>query len=543
MASKTTTTTPPIKGIEDNSRVKEVGSIYRRLGTSDWRINIKLDPGQRKQSFSLSQLGLMPRRRLLNATETGDPKLAGYEKRIQVDNATIWLYCRIGDCPIKNVREQEDWQQWCFSFESGGTRFFLPQIELARVLFFHYSYMTRLAMIPNGLNEEFDIQPGDEPGKTEIHILPTSTLPMMARSNPEQRRVLAWILLDHEVRHSFSSIAQYQLREGEGLHGHRHWQFRFDPPPLANVEMSVRGQYVQESEIFFVYEIGSVENLSSQSSKEVEFFDPRFAEQKAGKGGSVQEPVIPDDQPQINDDEIPKVDSGEYVLQVPSVMLSFSEPAYTTRKASDGRRRSGARQGGLEEGVEPGNGQAEVSTDEPTIWGTIPAGVFDGIDDQSDDAHLYTHKFESFISMVELLEIKGCRILSGDALPLPILNGYSKHRLHDGNPRCLLYRVLSYRHQYYALVEVDTSDIETGLSTLLLKQPSQNYDWHLTLAGLGKSLVKNSLNMPKKKLEKEFPGGYQLISHQQTTSASTDLLDPTTLSRWAGRVYAFLVRL
>jgi len=486
----------------------------------------------------------MPRRRLLNATETGDPKLAGYEKRIQVDNATTWLHCRIGDCPIKNVREQEDWQQWCFSFESGGTRFFLPQIELARVLFFHYSYMTRLAMIPNGLNEEFDIQPGDEPGKTEIHILPTSTLPMMARSHPEQRRVLAWILLDHEVRRSFSSIAQYQLREGEGLHGHRHWQFRFDPPLLANVEMSVRGQYVQESEIFFVYEIGSVENLSSQSSKEVEFFDPRFAEQKAGKSGSVQEPVIPDDQPQISDDEWPTSDSGEYALPVPPVTLSFSEPAYTTRKASDGRRRSGVRQGCLEEGVvETDNGQTDVSTDEPTIRGTVPAGVFDGIDDQSEDSHLYTHKFDAFMSMTELLEIKGCRIISGDFIPLPVLKGHSKHRLPDGNPRHLLYRVLRYRHQNYALVEVDTSDPETRLSTLLLKQPIQKYDWHSKLSGLGKLLVKNSLRLHKKELEKEFPGGYQRIPHQQTTAASTDLLDPTTLSRWAGRVYAFLVRL
>lgn len=540
MASKTTTTMPPVKGIKDNSRVKEIGSIYRRLGGSDWRINIKLDPGQRKENFGLSQLGLMPRRRVLNATEYFEP--AGYRKTIHVDNATRWSYCRIGDCPIKNVREQDDREQWCFKFESDDIQFFLPQIELARVLFFHYSYMTRLAMTPNGLNEEFDIQPGDEPNKTEIHILPTSTLPVSPRGNDAQRRVLAWILLDSEVRRSFGSIAQHQLTEGQDINGHRHFQFRFGPPPLVNVKMLVRGQYHHESEVFFVYEIDSVENLRSQSSKEIEFFDPKFPEQKSGQSGRVQKPTVHADQPEINDDEEPTADSGEYALQVPPVILSFSEPAYTTRKASDSRRRSGARKHS-EERSEPGNSQTEVSTDEPTIRGEIPAGVFDGIDDQSDDAHLYSHKFEAFVSMVELLEAKGCQILFGDIKKLPVLHGYSKYRLPDGNPRCLLYQVMSYEHQNYALLEVDTTDKEKRLSTLLLKQSTDCYDWSLVVEELCQSLVKKSLRWPTKKLKKNFPDGHKRVPHQQTASEDKALLEPASLSHWADRVHAFLIKL
>ena len=258
MASKTAT--PPIKGIKANSRVKEIGSVYRRRGGSDWRINIKLDPGQGKKNFSISQLALMPRRRVLNATEHFKP--AGYPWTVHIEDATAWSHRRIRECPIRNVSEQEDRDQWCFSFESDGIEFFLPQIELARVLFFHYAYMARLAMIPNGLNEEFDIQPGDDPDKTEIHILPTSTLPLKARGNNEQRRLLAWVLLDEEARRSFSSIAQHQLREGEERNGHRVWKFRFDPPALPNVELSVRGQFQKESQVFFVYEVYSAENLS-----------------------------------------------------------------------------------------------------------------------------------------------------------------------------------------------------------------------------------------------------------------------------------------
>nr|WP_265091796.1 hypothetical protein [Marinobacter salarius] len=39
----------------------------------------------------------------------------------------------------------------------------------------------------------------------------------------------------------------------------------------------------------------------------VEFFDPRFAERQAGKGGGAQEAAVPANQALINDDELPPV--------------------------------------------------------------------------------------------------------------------------------------------------------------------------------------------------------------------------------------------
>lgn len=528
-------TTPIIKGVEDNSRVKEIGSIHRRLGTPDWRINIKLDPGQRKKHFSLSQVGLMPRRRLLNSTATGDVARAGYEKEIQVYDATTWGHCLIGDCPIKNIREQEDYEQWCFHFESGGVEFFLPQIELARVLFFHYSYMTRLAMRPNGLEEEFDIQPGEEPDTKEIHILPTCSLPVTPRGNTEQRRVLAWILLDDDVRRSFSSIAQYQLTEGKELNGYRHWRFQFDPPALKNVKISLRGQYLPESEVMFVYEIDSIKNLSTHSSKQVEFFDPKLGEKQTGNAMNLQESGLPTEELQINDDELASSDTGEYQLQVPPVILSFSEPAYTTRKPYDGRRRTGGRKGTKEIHV-AGDAHIEVSTDEPTTRGEIPAGVFDGIDDQSDDSHLYLHRFKAFVSMVDHLEAKGCEVLSGEIRKLPVLQGHSKYRLPDGNPRCVVYRVLKYEHQIYALVEVDTTDKEKRLSTLLIRQPNDVYDWSSKVEELCQLLVKKSLCWPTKKLDREFSEGYKRIPHQRVSDHNKLILDSASVEQWAKRV-------
>lgn len=535
MASKKSP--PSIKGITDNSRIKEIGSVYRRLGGSDWHINVKLVPGQSKETFNISQLALITRRRVLNATEHFKP--AGYPWTIHIEDATAWLHRRVRECPIKNVSEQEDRDQWCFSFEYDGIEFFLPQIELARVLFFHYSYITRLAMIPNGLEEEFDIQLGDEPGKTEIHILPTSTLPLKARGNNNQRRVLAWILLDEEARRSFRSISQHQLIEGEEVHGHRHWKFRFDPPALANVELSVRGQYHKESHAFFVYEVYSVENLTPRSSKVVKFIDPKFVEHQAGDGGYFQEPAVPENESMINDDELPTVGSKEHILDVPTVVLSFSEPVETTRKASNDRRRPGVGKGS-EADIEPGNEQAEISTDEPTIRGDFPAGGFNAIEDQSDDLHLYTQKFEAFAAMVELLEIKGCQQVSGCIRKLPKIPGYSKHLLEDGKHRCVSFYLFSKHGRNYALLEVDTSDNKNRLSTLLLKQPSSYFNWEAAITTLEKNLLYKSLNWPTTHLNDDFPYYYRRIPHPRTTSDNKEFLEPNSLQRWADRIYSVM---
>jgi len=526
-----------IKGIKDNSRVKEFGSVYRRLDGSDWRINIRLDPGQHKKNFAISQLTVLARRRVLNATENFKP--AGYPATIHVDDATRWSHRRIRECPIKNVSEQEDQDQWCFSFESEGIEFFLPQIELARVLFFHSAYMSRLAMLPNGLSEEFDIQSGDEPDTTEIHILPTSTLPLKARGDHEQRRVLAWILLDDEVRRSFSNIAQHQLSEGEESNGHRHWKFRFDPPVLPNVKLTMRGQFQKESQTFFVYEIDNVENLTVQNSTKVEFFDPRFAEQQASKGAGAQGASAPVNQPLIDDEELPSLDSEEYILDVPPVKLSFSQPVMTTRKAYNGRRRSGAEKSEETES-ETGDDQTDVSTDEPTIRGQLPAAGFDAVDDKSDDLHLYARKFEAFSAMVELLRTKECRQVFGDIRKLPALAGYSKHLLEDGNPRCIAFHLLAKRGKSYVLLEVDTSDNKNRLSTLLLKQPSPHFGWQAEIATLEQYLLRKSLNWPTSHLKLLFPDHHKRISHPRTPLGNKGLLEPSWLQHWADRVLAVM---
>lgn len=211
----------------------------------------------------------------------------------------------------------------------------------------------------------------------------------------------------------------------------------------------------------------------------------------------------------------------------------------TTRKAYSGRRRTGAEKSEETES-ETGNDQTDVSTDEPTIRGQLPAAEFDAIDDQSDDTHLYARKFEAFSAMVELLRTKGCRQVSGGIRKLPALAGYSKHLLEDGNPRCIAFHLLTKHGQSYALLEVDTSDNKNRLSTLLLKQPTPYFDWQGEITILEKNLLRKPLNWPTSHLKLVFPDHHKRISYPRTLSGNKGLVEPGSMQCWADRMYLAL---
>ncbi|UWX57755.1 hypothetical protein NY406_00195 [Chlorobaculum sp. MV4-Y] len=136
-------------------------------------------------------------------------------------------------------------------FDHNGVTYHLPQLELARVLFFHHAYLARLSLINQRLAQEFDVLQTTGANKAQLNILPTCTLPLYVRENYALRRALAWILLDDDARRSFESIARYQLQHGYDTEQYRLWCFSFDPPRLEGVELTVRGHFDQKLQAFF----------------------------------------------------------------------------------------------------------------------------------------------------------------------------------------------------------------------------------------------------------------------------------------------------
>ena len=122
-----------------------------------------------------------------------------------------------------------------------------------------------------------------------------------------------------------------------------------------------------------------------------------------------------------------------------------------------------------------------------------------------------------------------------------MIDGYSKHLLADGNPRCLAFHLINKGDTVYALLEIDTSDNRNSLSTLLLKQPVSSVDWDRHVSEIEILLLKQSLAWPTSFLERVYADDYRRISHQKSSSGNRALLERESIDRWAERVLAAML--
>lgn len=522
------------KGIENDSKIKEIGSVFRHQSGSDWHINVKLAPNQKKYYFGFSQVPVLARRRVLKATEKSRP--AGFKSSVTVVNTRFWEAERIKACPIPAVNRQGDSKQWCFVFESAGTQYFLPQIELARVLFLYTAYLARLSLIHQGLSQEFDIQRTSELNKVWINILPTSSLPLKARSDDALRQRLAWLLLDEDARHSFESIATYQLKNGYDSDKYRLWDFQFDPPALAGAELALRGHYEPDLNAFFVYEIDSIAKLPSTCPAHVDIVDPRYADGQLGQGRSGQARRHAGSELTIDDNEDPNTDLAEVQIDAPPFKFELARPLSTTR-ISAGKTRAGGHERDEKQIASPENNSIDVSTDEPSIHGILAPADYSAAGEKNDDSNIYTDKFKAFNAMVQqLVNTSDCIYMHHEIRKLPAIYGYSKHLLGDGSPRYLAWHVIKKGHSIYSLVEVDTTDNRSSLSTLLLKQKNESFSWKKYIGELETQLIKHSLVWPTSFLTRTIENNYKRISHPKSPTENKGLLHRESIQKWAERI-------
>ena len=528
------------KGLKDDSRIKEIGSIFRRHGGSDWNINVKLTPHQQKQYFGFSQVPILARRRVLNATKALTQ--AGFTRSVTIASTRSWEVEQIKVCPIPAVNRARDAKQWCFVFDFNGVRYFLPQIELARVLFLHTAYLARLSLIHNGLSQEFDVQQESELNKVWINILPTSSLPLKARSDDALRQRLAWLLLDEDARHSFESIATYQLKNGYDSDKYRLWDFQFDPPALAGAELALRGHYEPDLNAFFVYEIDGISKLPSSCPAHVDIVDPRYATGQPGQGRSGKARPHTGAEPAIDDDEKPNTDLEEVLIDAPAVILEFAQ-SFKTSRISAGKTRTGGSVTEEEQTDPLEKNSLEVSTDESSIHGILSPADYSTTGEKNDNADIYTDKFKAFDAMVQqLVNTSDCVHTYHEIRKLPAIYGYSKNLRRDGSPRYLAWHLIKKGNQFYSLVEVDTTDKPSSLSTLLIKHKNVSLNSQQYVGELEIQLIKNSLVWPTYFLTRTLENNYKRISHPKSLPENQGLLNQESIKKWAERVSLEVIR-
>ena len=522
------------KHLKDDSKIKGLGSLFRGTGRKYWSLNLFLS-GKPQNYIHFSAVPILARYRTLNPTESY-PR-AGQDYSFTIDDAQKWELGKIKDCyDIASGPKTKDYNQYCFIADVGGLKMYIPQLELARVLFYHDPYMARLSLQHNALNEDFYIQ--KEEDNIEIHVLSEAEYPLFYYNRDDNRRFLSWVLLDKWARESFESISA-NLISGQYRSGnYQMWDFQFSPPPLKGAELQVSGWHDYDSDTFIVWEIWGLTKLPSSISGEVDFVNPNYERTVGGKptSGNGESAEAPE-QYELDDDELSDADKATMHLLSEAVTISFDNPFITNRISSKTRSVSHTT-GKDEKEVYDKN----LSVNEKEVSGDLPGGSWNNLDDQTDDAHLYLSKFNTFLQMIDVLESDhGCKVLSKETVKLPKVGESKKHKLSDTqNPRCLAIVKLIYDGQLITLMEIDTSDGAAKLSTMMLRTAST--EWvDKNLDEIKKGIIKKSLGWPAVLFEKHISDAdYSGIPHPK--SKHSGKLDANEIKPWAQRFVNWMNR-
>lgn len=184
----------------------------------------------------------------------------------------------------------------------------------------------------------------------------------------------------------------------------------------------------------------------------------------------------------------------------------------------------------------------DLSANEKEVTGKLPGGAWNNLDDQTDDAHLYLSKFQSFLDMVNLLgSVHGCQIQSKTTVKLPKLGDGKKHWLaNTQNPRCLaIVELISDSHPV-TLLEIDTSDGAAKLSTMMLKIGQLGWVME-NIEQIKVGIMKKSLGWPSNLFEKALGiEGYSGILHPK--SKHPGMLAPDKIALWTQRFVNWIKR-
>ncbi len=521
------------KHLQDDSKITAIGHLFRGVGNKQWAINLDFS-GKKSKSVRFGAIPTLARRRVLNPTKVN--KRAGVPVEVTISNAQHWQQGKLQDCAAYfKAPKGSDKKQNCFISTESGQSVYIPQLELARVLFYHDQFMARLSLQHNALAEDFFLDFSDGP---KVFVREGAEYPIYYFNREDNRRFLSWVLMDVDARKSFESISSNLLLNATRRGNYDQWNFGFKPPPLTGVKLGMTGWSDRDSGTFIVWEIHSLELLPSTIQGEVNFFHPKYERKVGGKPTKPGKPKgKPPEENELNDDEPSDADKASVTLRSELVKITFREPFVTNRIPANLKPVKNSKGDGDREIL--GN---ELSANEKEESGNLPGGAWNNLDDQTDDAHLYLSKFHSFLEMVGYLESShNCTVLKKNIVKLPRLNEGKKHWLLDTeNPRCLVVIELTLNGESITLLEIDTSDGAASLSTMMLKVGFSGW-LENNLGRIKMGIMKKSLGWPtdifKENVDADKISGIPHPKSKHFGSLKSEEIEP-----WAQRFVNWMLR-
>jgi len=530
------------KTLPDNARIQAIGNLFKYKDRKTWDIGVNIENSTRK-ALKFSQLPYLSRQVVLNQTVAAMP--LGFPIEFVLPDRLSWQTATVRDCGLVKFQSRDEQSQNCFKFKSGGKTIYLPQLELARALFFTNNYLANAALINSALDLEFDVDhnPNNDdkefPLDLVINALPTTQCPKILFDNEGFRHQIAWLLLNSDVKNSFDSIYRYFSQERVTAPNVERWTFRFDPPQLEGVKVAARGWKSADESTWFINRIELLDGLFFPDITDIGFSHPDFTENKlgSGKGKGGTYPQLPT-QREIDENSDGSEDSESALIFCDATQRIYNRVP-RTRKVNAQPRKS---RSGKEDEDKPDTLPSAVSTDDPNSRGDTPRAAIDGLDDQTDNADSYLSKFDSFFKMLEILEQEnGVKQSKPIVRKLPEVGRSKSHFMDDGSPRCMAIVRIEHQSTGYFLLEVDTSDCRASIATKVISARALAIKGQLRdfISEIERRLLSNQFSWPKKYFDVLVGAdNHKSVSHQP--SKDKGKLTEEKIERWAERLFILI---
>ena len=515
------------KGFPKNSKIMYIANVFKFKKLKSWNLELCVSSAEQNQILHtrLSNLPALAKRRVINPSD-GQSRKGGYPFSLSNISTSNW---QVG------TDSEGGGNTFVFDYirsNDSKVTVHLPQIEFARVLFFHNAYLARNCIDQGLLSREFWIQDIQD-DSVLVNVLPISSLPIKSFENEGQRRLLAWILIDKNARSSYESIAKNFIEEVQETEDKKTWRFRFSPPRLDNISLETRGWLDKDTDNYYIHEILGISNISSTLPKTVRFYSEKFKTGVKGSAtGNGAKSVSSADSNTIDDQQDADIDTKLKKLDIPTTSFSFVN-AIETRKVVKKRVPSS---NGLESKEYEDLVELDLSADEATIDGTACQADFSGLDDESDVIELYMQRFEAFKFLIKKFDKKYDVHCENQLHFLRAVGSSKCHKTIDGNKRALLEVQVTTENAKFVILELDMSDKNRALSTLVI-EVNDFIHWRSHIDKLMITIVSKSLHWPTKKNLKDF-GEAKTINHPQDIwELSENSID---FERWLSRLATVL---
>lgn len=332
-----------------------------------------------------------------------------YTGRFIVPPMDEWEKVIYADLPtsLKRLHEYSDQigGQVVYRFNSNERVIWLPATELARMLYFHSSEVTKSAVYEGNTWQLAKADQEDWIGEVKF----TSNVPVNYLNSLQFRKFFAWLLFNSGAQESFGSIFKLMNEQTVFNGHHERWTFDFEPPDLSACEISWAGytgrEQVGEQHHCFVREVLSVAGIKAPELDVITFSHPDdifYMEleddenESGGENSPKKRPVV--NPKEIDTQNAPGPSKKRYLIKITSSGFHFDTEIDL--------RRSPRHVQALPKGESP---QLEENQEEETLGilevddkGKGPRGDVDNLDEK--DYVDAPEKLALFQAMLEKLE-------------------------------------------------------------------------------------------------------------------------------------------